>query len=64
MTDNEASCAYCAVRGCDGTCRYARSFASKGGHARAAKLSPRRRKEIARKAAYARWGKPRKVKAA
>ena len=29
----------------------------KGGKARAAKLSPERRKEIARKAALARWGK-------
>jgi hypothetical protein len=31
--------------------------ASKGGKARAAKLSDRKRKEIARKAAEARWGK-------
>jgi hypothetical protein len=30
---------------------------SKGGHARAANLSPRRRKQIARKAARARWSK-------
>ncbi len=29
----------------------------KGGRARAAKLSPRKRKEIAQKAAAARWGK-------
>ncbi len=29
----------------------------KGGKARAAKLSPERRKEIAKKAALARWGK-------
>ncbi len=29
---------------------------AKGGKARAAKLSPRKRKEIARKAARARWG--------
>jgi hypothetical protein len=29
----------------------------KGGKARAAKLSPKRRKEIAKKAARARWGK-------
>jgi hypothetical protein len=29
--------------------------ASKGGKARAAKLSPKKRKEIARKAAMARW---------
>ena len=28
-----------------------------GGHARAKKLTPARRKEIARKAAQARWGK-------
>ena len=31
--------------------------ASKGGKARAAKLSPRKRKQIAKKAAAARWGK-------
>ena len=31
--------------------------ASKGGQARAAKLSGRKRKEIAKKAAAARWGK-------
>jgi hypothetical protein len=30
----------------------------KGGPARAKKLSPERRREIARKAARARWGKP------
>jgi hypothetical protein len=30
---------------------------TKGGKARAAKLSPRKRKAIARKAAKARWGK-------
>lgn len=30
----------------------------KGGDARAAKLSPKRRKEIAEKAARARWKKP------
>ena len=33
--------------------------ASKGGKARAAKLSDRRRKQIAKKAAAARWGKKR-----
>ena len=33
--------------------------ASKGGKARAEKLSPERRKEIARKAAKARWEKKR-----
>lgn len=38
--------------------RYLSSLgAAKGGHARAAKLSPRRRREIARKAAAARWAK-------
>jgi hypothetical protein len=31
--------------------------ASKGGQVRAAKLSPKKRKEIARKAAEARWSK-------
>ena len=33
--------------------------ASKGGHARAAALSPRKRKQIARKAVAARWAKKR-----
>jgi hypothetical protein len=41
--------------------RYAREFARKGGlvggKARAAALSPRKRKEIAKKAAAARWKK-------
>ncbi len=32
--------------------------ASKGGHARAEKLSEKRRKEIAQKAAEARWSRP------
>jgi hypothetical protein len=32
---------------------------SRGGHARAAKLSPARRSAIARKAARGRWGQPR-----
>jgi len=32
----------------------------KGGNARAAKLTPKRRKEIASKAAAARWGKEKK----
>jgi hypothetical protein len=36
---------------------FGRLGASKGGKARAAKLSNRKRKEIARKAATARWGK-------
>jgi hypothetical protein len=31
--------------------------ARKGGHARAAKLTPEQRQEIARKAAQARWSK-------
>ncbi len=34
--------------------------ASKGGQARAAKLSPKRRKAIAKNAAEARWNKPEK----
>lgn len=33
----------------------------RGGKARAAKLSPRKRREIARKAASARWGKDGKI---
>jgi hypothetical protein len=35
---------------------FGRLGASKGGQARAAKLSPKKRKAIARKAAQARWG--------
>ena len=55
------SCQYCGVRGCDESCReYAKAFASRGGIARAATLSAKRRSQIARKAARARWGKPRK----
>jgi hypothetical protein len=34
--------------------------ASKGGKARAAKLSPKKRREIAKRAAEARWNKPEK----
>lgn len=34
-----------------------RSGGLKGGHARAARLTPERRKEIAKKATSARWGK-------
>lgn len=34
-----------------------------GGHARAAKLSPRRRSQLARKAVKARWAKAKKAKA-
>lgn len=37
--------------------RFMREMASKGGNARAAKLSPKRRKQIARKAARALWAK-------
>lgn len=35
----------------------ARRGAKKGGHARAASLTPEQRKEVARKAAEARWAK-------
>ena len=37
--------------------QYAREFAAAGGRARARKLSPRRRSEIARKAVEARWAR-------
>jgi hypothetical protein len=37
---------------------FGRLGASKGGKARAEKLSAKKRKDIARKAARARWGKP------
>jgi len=36
---------------------YAQAFARKGGKARAKSLTPEQRKEIARKAAAARWAK-------
>lgn len=36
----------------------AMALGSKGGKARASKLTPEQRKEIARKAAAARWSKP------
>jgi hypothetical protein len=36
----------------------AQALGSNGGRARAASLTPARRREIARKAARARWGKP------
>ena len=39
------------------TYRLSRASQIKGGHARALALSRRRRKEIARKAAQARWAK-------
>lgn len=38
------------------------TISSNGGRARAASLSPERRKEIARLAASARWGKPKPTK--
>jgi hypothetical protein len=37
--------------------RYASSFASLGGKARAKKLTPEQRREIARKAIQARWAR-------
>ena len=41
----------------DGKDPNAKALGAKGGKARAAKLSPERRKEIARKAATLRWSK-------
>ena len=41
----------------DGKDPAAKSLGAKGGRARAAKLSPERRSEIARKAAAKRWGR-------
>ncbi len=41
----------------DGKDPAAKALGAKGGKARAANLSPERRKEIARKAAAKRWGK-------
>lgn len=41
---------------------YAVQFARKGGKARADKLTPEQRKEIARKAVQARWAKRKKEK--
>lgn len=43
----------------DAAVEFARRGGLKGGKARAAKLTPERRSEIARKAAKARWGKGR-----
>lgn len=40
---------------------YAQQFASKGGKARAEKLTKAQRVAIAKKAAAARWGKSRRV---
>jgi hypothetical protein len=42
---------------------YAAEFARKGGKARAKKLTPERRREIARNAVQARWAKARTLKA-
>ena len=42
----------------------AQELGKKGGRARAASLSPARRREIARQAARARWAKPKKRKLA
>jgi len=39
---------------------YAKQFASRGGKARAQKLAPEQRREIARKAALARWRRPKR----
>ena len=47
----------------DGKDPAAKSLGSRGGKARAAKLSDKRKKEIAKRAAAARW-KPEKVQAA
>lgn len=46
--------------GPDGMRALAALGATKGGHARAAALSAKQRKEIAKKASAARWGKKRK----
>ena len=43
----------------DGKDPAAKALGAKGGKARAANLSPERRKEIAKKAAEKRWGKNR-----
>lgn len=40
---------------------FAAEFARKGAKARAEKLTPERRKQIARQAAKARWGKKKKA---
>jgi hypothetical protein len=42
---------------CSHACPHAQEFGSAGGKARAEKLSPERRQEIARTAAQARWGR-------
>jgi hypothetical protein len=41
----------------DGKDKAAQELGRKGGKARAAKMTPERRKEVAQKAAKARWGK-------
>ncbi len=45
----------------DGKDKAAQALGRKGGKARAEKMSPERRKEIARKAAAARWGSAKKT---
>lgn len=52
--------AFRVVQEATGESRFAKSGRQgglKGGHARAVKLSPERRREIAKKAAYIRWSK-------
>lgn len=46
----------------DPALEYARKGGLKGGKARAKKLSDRKRREIARKGALARWGKKKRAK--
>ena len=41
-----------------------RDAASKGGYARAAKMTPEERSAVARKAGQARWARPRKARSA
>jgi len=45
------------ARKADDLAMYASAFASRGGKARAKALSPKRRREIAKKATRARWRK-------
>lgn len=42
----------------DGKDKAAQALGRKGGKARAEKLTKKKRQEIAKKAAFARWGKP------
>jgi hypothetical protein len=50
-----------AVKSKDPVADYIRGLASKGGKGRAKKLSAKRRKQIAKKAARKRWAKRRKT---